>query len=137
MISSPNLWEEPSSAVPTSSSPTSAFTMKKMVYIFDMVLEEPITDNHAMYKNINRKEQNLVELSSQECVEDRSNTTNMMWASVRNVNIRSTGNKPTTRGRTHWHTSVDKVTPPQPVDCETTSDEAHYSTNDEIANYVM
>ena len=45
---------------------------KKMTKRFDMILEGAIADNYEMDEHNISKEKNLVELSSHECVEDRS-----------------------------------------------------------------
>ena len=50
-----------------------------------------------MDEHIISKEQNPAELRSQECDEDRSKRSNMMWESVRNAHKRSTDNKPINR----------------------------------------
>ena len=57
------------------------------------------------------KEQNPAESSSQECVEDWSKLSNMMWVSVRNVHKSSKYNKPIKGGRAHQRTYAQVATP--------------------------
>ena len=59
-----------------------------------MVLEGATADKYEIDEHNISKEQNLVESSSQECVEDWSKRSSMMWASVRNAHKRSKYNKP-------------------------------------------
>ena len=72
--------------------------MKKMTKRFDMVLEGTIADKYEMDEHNISKEQTLAELSSEECVEDQSKQSSMMWASVRNSHKRSTYNTPVEGG---------------------------------------
>ena len=76
-----------------------------------MVLEGIMSDKYEMDEHNISNEQNPAELSSQECVEDWSKRSNMMWASVRNAHKRSNDNKPINRGRPHRHTYAEVATP--------------------------
>ena len=58
-----------------------------------MVLEGTIADKYEMDEHNISKDQNPAESSSQECVEDRSKQSSMMWASFRNTHKRSPDNK--------------------------------------------
>ena len=77
---------------------------KTMERRFDMVLKGSIADKYEMDEHIISEEQNPAESSSQECVEDRSKRSNIMWASVRNAHKRSKDNKPINRRRAHQYT---------------------------------
>ena len=68
---------------------------------FSMVLKGTIADQYEMHEHNMSKEHNPAELSSQECVEDWSKRSNMMWVCVRNAHKRSPGNKPIKGGRPH------------------------------------
>jgi hypothetical protein len=84
---------------------------EKMTKRFDMVLEGTIADKYEMDEHNISKEQNPAESSSQECVEDRSKRSSMMWASVRNAHKRSKYDKPIKGGRARQRTYAQVATP--------------------------
>ena len=67
---------------------------EKMTKRFNMVLEGTIADKYEMDEHNISKEQNPAKPISQECVEDCSKLSSMMWTRVRNTHIRSNYNKP-------------------------------------------
>ena len=84
---------------------------EKMTKRFDMVLEGTIADKYEIYEHNINKEQNPAKSSAQECVEDRSKTSSIMLASVRNTHKRSKDNKPIKGGRAHRRTYAQVATP--------------------------
>ena len=58
---------------------------EKMLKRFDMVLGGSIADSYRKDKHNISKEQNPAKVSSQECVDDRSKISNVMWASIRDA----------------------------------------------------
>ena len=88
-----------------------AIHYEKMTKRFDMILEGTIADTYEMDEHNISKEQNPAESSSQECVEDRSKQSSMMWASFRNTHKRSKYNKPIKGGRARQRTYAQVATP--------------------------
>lgn len=76
-----------------------------------MVLEGTIADKYEMDEHNISTEQNLAESSSQECVEDWSKQSSMMWASVRNAHKRSKHSKPIKGGRALQRIHAQLATP--------------------------
>ena len=83
---------------------------EKMTKRFDMVLEGTIA-KYEMDEHTISKDQNPAESSSQECVEDRSKSSRMMWMGVRNANKKSKYNKLVKGGHVCQRTYAQVSTP--------------------------
>ena len=77
-----------------------------------MVLEGTAADKYEIDEHNISKEQNPADLSSHECVEDRSKISSMMWAGVRKANRRSKDNTLIKGGCAHRRTSYAQIATP-------------------------
>ena len=84
---------------------------EKMLKRFDPVLEGSATDSYKKGEHNINNEQDPVEVSSQECVEDLPKRSNVTWAIVREAHKRPTYNKANIRGHAHQRTYAEVATP--------------------------